>query len=975
MATRQTLLVLASLAWASLLVGAILVLQANAPSTSASVCPPVQSTWYYTILYGSITLDGVSAPAGTVVEAHSPRGDTVGCFVVTQAGSYGAMYVYGEDTTVVPPIPGMREGEPVTFYVNGRLATPTPQVFWHNDHDLHQVALSASSTAPPPTVTPAAEATPTPTPLPPGVCPEVENTLLFTIVYGQVTINAADAPAGTVIEARSPRGDTAGCTVADQPGVLRSTYVFGEDSTITPTLPGMRPGETIAFFVNTRLVTSTPTLTWTNDHDIHGVSVNLTLIPVQADFVGAPTSGIAPLTVAFSNTSTGDFTTSLWNFGDDITSTLNSSTHTYTTAGTYTVTLTAGGLGSTDTLSRTSYITAYAPVQAGFEAWPTSGHVPLTVILTNTSTGDFTTNLWDFGDGSMLLITNSLTSTLHNPTHTFAAVGVFTVTLQTSGPGGTDTLTHTNYITVSAAPFSYLYLPLVLHNYRANHPPNAPVSPLPADGATDLSVNVALNWVGGDLDGDAVTYDVYLEPEHSPPAVLICDDVSVASCAPGPLITGTHYYWQVLATDAYSATTVGPVWAFTTTTTIITGWLEVGAGSATGGGISDNDGDSKEAAVAIGSDGIPYVAWQDNGSGNAEIYVRRWSGSRWEEVGTGSASSGGISHNSGNSIYPSIAVAPDSSVYVAWEDNSSGNAEIYVRRWAGNAWQEAGTGSASGGGISSNGGYSQRPAMSIAPDGTPYVAWQDNSGGDDEVYVLRWTGSAWEEVGAGSASGDGISHNDGKSWYPALAIAPDSTPYVAWHDESSGDAEIYVRRWNGSTWEEVGTGSASGGGISDNSANSWAAAIAIAPDGTPYVVWHDHSSGDAEIYVRRWNGNAWEEVGVGSASGGGVSDNGSDSKEPSLAIAPDGTPYVAWYDLSAGDAEIYVRRWNGSAWEEVGANSASSGGVSDNDGQAKNPMLAIAPDVREPQSNDGTPYIVWHDNSSGDNEIYVRRWQ
>jgi len=127
--------------------------------------------------------------------------------------------------------------------------------------------------------------------------------------------------------------------------------------------------------------------------------------------------------------------------------------------------------------------------------------------------------------------------------------------------------------------------------------------------------------------------------------------------------------------------------------------------------------------------------------------------------------------------------------------------------------------------------------------------------------------------------------------------------------------------------------------------------------------------------VRRWNESAWEEVGVSSASGGGVSDNGSDSKEPSLAIAPDvrepqsndGAPHVAWHDLSAGDAKIYVRRWNGSAWKEVGTDSASSGGVSDNEGQSKNPMIAIAPD--------GTPYIVWHDNSSSANEIYVRRWQ
>ncbi|CAG0970195.1 hypothetical protein ANRL4_01203 [Anaerolineae bacterium] len=117
--------------------------QAKASAAPAGTCPTVQNTPYFTIVYGSVTLNGTDAPAGTAVEARSPRGDTVGCFVVNQAGSYGAMYVYGEDTSVLPPVPGMRNGELINFYVEGNPATATPQLTWVNDHDLHQVDLSA----------------------------------------------------------------------------------------------------------------------------------------------------------------------------------------------------------------------------------------------------------------------------------------------------------------------------------------------------------------------------------------------------------------------------------------------------------------------------------------------------------------------------------------------------------------------------------------------------------------------------------------------------------------------------------------------------------------------------------------------------------------------------------------------------------------------------------------------------------------
>ncbi len=78
----------------------------------------------------------------------------------------------------------------------------------------------------------------------------------------------------------------------------------------------------------------------------------------QADFSGAPTSGVAPLTVAFTNTTSGVYTASWWDFGDAITSTLPSPTHTYALPGVYTVTLTVEGPGGTDTRVVTDCITA-----------------------------------------------------------------------------------------------------------------------------------------------------------------------------------------------------------------------------------------------------------------------------------------------------------------------------------------------------------------------------------------------------------------------------------------------------------------------------------------------------------------------------------------------------------------------------------------------------------------------------------------
>ena len=159
---------------------------------------------------------------------------------------------------------------------------------------------------------------------------------------------------------------------------------------------------------------------------------------VQAAFDAAPTSGAVPLEVAFTNASGGSYITSVWDFGDNVTSTLENPTHVYTVPGAYTVTLTVSGIGGTDSISRTSYINAHTSVQAAFDAAPTSGAVPLEVVFTNMSSGDYNTSLWGFGDDT--------NSTLENPTHVYTIPGVYTVTLTVSGPGGTDFISRTSYI-------------------------------------------------------------------------------------------------------------------------------------------------------------------------------------------------------------------------------------------------------------------------------------------------------------------------------------------------------------------------------------------------------------------------------------------------------------------------------------------------------------------------------------------------
>jgi PKD repeat protein len=167
---------------------------------------------------------------------------------------------------------------------------------------------------------------------------------------------------------------------------------------------------------------------------------------LEADLAGSPTSGFAPLTVAFSDRSGAPVAGRTWNFGDGSpVSTRANPVHTYETPGSYTVTLTVwDGNGAESAYTRAAYITVL-PLVASFSASATAGRVPLFVSFADTSSGPVVNRLWDFGDGR--------TSTAANPTHGYRSAGLFTVRLTVTDTAG-NSATSTKAAYVNALPLT-----------------------------------------------------------------------------------------------------------------------------------------------------------------------------------------------------------------------------------------------------------------------------------------------------------------------------------------------------------------------------------------------------------------------------------------------------------------------------------------------------------------------------------------
>ena len=95
-----------------------------------------------------------------------------------------------------------------------------------------------------------------------------------------------------------------------------------------------------------------------------------------------------------------------------------------------------------------------------------------------------------------------------------------------------------------------------------NQPPYQPSNPNPINGSTGVSINTNISWIGGDPDGDLVTYDVYFGNTTPPPKMV--NNQTSTNYNPGPLEYNSSYYWRIVAWDNNSNYNISPLWEFTT---------------------------------------------------------------------------------------------------------------------------------------------------------------------------------------------------------------------------------------------------------------------------------------------------------------------------------------------------------------------------------------------------------------------------
>jgi hypothetical protein len=350
-----------------------------------------------------------------------------------------------------------------------------------------------------------------------------------------------------------------------------------------------------------------------------------------------------------------------------------------------------------------------------------------------------------------------------------------------------------------------------------------------------------------------------------------------------------------------------------------------------------NVGDSECPAIAVEPSDNIHIVWYDDTPGNYEIFYKKSTdkGITWSK-------SQRLTWTLTDSWSPCIAVDSAGNPYVVWHEYMSGNAEVYFKKSTdgGATWTMNKR-------VTWNAGWSIAPKIAVDSSGGLHLVWSDFSPGNYEVFYARSTngGATW-------STGKRLTWNAGWSLNPRIAVCGSKNLYVVWSDSTPGVNEIYYARSmdGGATWTTAKR-------LTWNAGWSYGPDIAVDLSGNPHVVWYDDTPGNQELYyIRSADGGAsW-------SAGKRLTWNASGSWNPAIAIGLSGRIDVVCEDNALGNDEIFYK---GSA--DGGATWSSNIRFSRTSGESAFPDIGV--------DSWGRIYVVWHDDTPGNNEIYYIIWE
>ncbi|WP_217592791.1 fibronectin type III domain-containing protein, partial [Cohnella sp. GbtcB17] len=254
----------------------------------------------------------------------------------------------------------------------------------------------------------------------------------------------------------------------------------------------------------------------------------------------------------------------------------------------------------------------------------------------------------------------------------------------------------------------------------------------------------------------------------------------------------------------------------------------------------------------VTSRGRAYIAYEDRADGNKIAVASPDSDGVWQKLG-------GTIPQGASDVPPGIAVDSQRGVSIVYSDKNNDEVAT-VRKMEDGVWSDPEVLS----------GQAFRPAIAIDQSDRTFVVYGNRASGSYEPVVKsRGANEPWSSTGLSTY----ISGN-----YYTLKPAPQGKLYLYYNGGNGIDDKNYVWKWTQAEgWSQIG-----------QFAGFFGAMDVDPTDGRPVVAYRDTRNPGGNVHVVKWDGSAWPDLGALSLK------DYTWYMPLSVAVGPDGTPYVAY---------------------------------------------------------------------------------
>lgn len=387
-----------------------------------------------------------------------------------------------------------------------------------------------------------------------------------------------------------------------------------------------------------------------------------------------------------------------------------------------------------------------------------------------------------------------------------------------------------------------------------------------------------------------------------------------------------------------------------------------------------------EVRMQLDANGYPQVVFDNHGSN--EIYYTRWDGTKWATA-DGTAGKEAISDI--NTLDIDFQLDSNYRPQVVWSFES-GDFEIYFTKWNGSDWTYA---------DGSTSGYEQvsslpdnaeeiHPSLLIYNNNPRIIAGgYDNT---DQIDYIQWSGSDWTYADGITSGWENIAGISTDTKMPQMQLDSDGHPHIVWSDDNgAADWDLSYTQWNGNKWTKADGTTEGFENVHDNASSSYLCSdvafkigetFELDSQDRPRIVWRDNADGNYDIYYTQWSGTQWTKAN-GTAGYENISNQTEFAYNAKLRLTTNDIPIVTWSHNTAS-SEVYLTQWTVGAGESVCGSGvfdcwttpeeivSGVSNVSSNSGDSEIDKLEL--------TSANLPYVLWHDDTDGNYDIYFSRW-